>query len=291
MNVKTLLGCLSIFASAFFFYLATVIIKWSKVSGLTLDSAMFVIARFGFGFVTVVLVMALGKKKIRIRKKRLLVGRALGNASAVYCFFKAVDLTTVAQANILNMTYPLFIAVFSWIFLKAQRDWIAVLIVLTAFVGVWLILSPGTMSYDINSLWGLGSGIFAAFAIMYLNLARQVHDTHTTLFFMFGLGGAVIFCLFFNKMVIPTPGEMKYLFWCSAIAIAGQYLMTIGFKFVSAIEGGIISSTRILLAAILGPFLATDPAMTLSGWVGAFLIFSGNVYLTLRKARKKTNPL
>ena len=41
-----------------------------------------------------------------------------------------------------------------------------------------LILSPADMSFNTNSLWALASGISAAVAIMYLNLSRQVHDTH-----------------------------------------------------------------------------------------------------------------
>jgi drug/metabolite transporter (DMT)-like permease len=120
---------------------------------------------------------------------------------------------------------------------------------------------------------------------MYLNLSRQVHDTHTTLFFMFGVGTVIVFCLFYNQMRIPTIEELNYLFWCSAVAIAGQYLLTVGFKYVSALEGGIISSTRILLAAMLGPFIAMDPSLSLSGWIGAFLIFVANVYLAARKAK------
>ncbi|MCP4722244.1 MAG: EamA/RhaT family transporter, partial [Desulfobacteraceae bacterium] len=64
-----------------------------------------------------------------------------------------------------------------------------------------------------------------------------------------------------------------------------QYLLTIGFKYVTAIEGGIISSTRILLAAMLGPFIAMDSSLSLSGWIGAFLIFAANVYLATRKAK------
>jgi drug/metabolite transporter (DMT)-like permease len=52
------------------------------------------------------------------------------------------------------------------------------------------------------------------------------------------------------------------------------------------VEGGIISATRILLAALLGPFVAMEPFLTTSGWAGAFLIFSGNVYLTLRKTKR-----
>ena len=287
MDAKTILGCTAVFCSAFFFYLATVIIKWSQMAGLTIDPAMFALSRFAMGFAVVLFVTVICKKKIHVKKKRLLIGRAIGNTMAVYCFFKGVDLTSVAQANILNMTYPLFIAVFSWIFLKEQRDFIAIVIVLIAFVGITMILSPGKMSYNFNSLWGLASGISAAVAIMYLNLSRQVHDTHTTLFFMFGLGGIILCCLFFDKIVIPSPGEFKYLFWCSAIAIAGQYLLTVGFKYVTAIEGSIISSTRILLAALLGPVIVMDPALSTVGWIGAILIFGGNVCLTLRKAKKR----
>ena len=285
MDTKTTLGCLAVFASAFCFYLATVIIKWSSMAGLKIDSSLFTFARFIVGFATVLLSMGIFKQKIKVVKKRFLVGRALGNCLAVYCFFKGVELTSVAQANILNMTYPLFIAIFSWILFKAQRDPVAIFIVTIAFAGVWLILAPGKMAFDYNCLWGIGSGVSAAVAIMYLNVSRQIHDTHTTLFFMFGVGTVIVFCFFYNQMRIPTIEELNYLFWCSAIAIAGQYLLTIGFKYISALEGGIISSTRILLAAMLGPFIAMDPSLSRSGWIGAFLIFAANVYLAARKAK------
>ncbi len=287
-DLTVLLGCLCVFGSAFFFYLSTVIIKWAQVKGLAIDPAFFVFSRFTLGFVTVLTLMAVRQKKIRVVKKRYLVGRTVGNCVAVYCFFRGVGLTSVAQANILNMTYPLFIAIFSWIFLKEQRDLVAIIIVALAFAGVWLILAPGEMQFHANSLWGLASGIAAAIAIMYLNLSRRVHDTETTLFFLFGLGSMLIFIFFFDKIHLPRVSELNYLFLCSFSAIAGQYLITIGFKYVTAIEGGIISSTRILLAAVLGPVIAMDTPLSFSGWTGAFLIFAGNVYLTMRKARTQT---
>ena len=288
MDTRTTLGCLAVFGSAFFFYLATVIIKWSAMAGLAIPSSMFTIARFAFGFATVLVVMAFQRQKLKIVRKRYLIGRAVGNAIAVFCFFKAVETTSVAQANILNMTYPLFIALFSWFILKEARDKTAVGIVIIAFAGVWLILSPKDLGFDLNCLWGLASGLSAAAAILYLNLSRKVHDTQTTLFFMFGIGGLVTSCLFFHQIRMPTLDEFTYLFWCSAIAIAGQYLITVGFKYVTAIEGGIISSTRILLAAVLGPFIAMDPNLSWSGWLGALLLFTGNVVLTVRKARTKS---
>ena len=285
-DLKVILGWFCVFGSAFFFYLATIIVKYSSINGIDIDPAFFVFSRFLIGFITVLIVMMVTRKKIKIIKKRYLIGRTVFNCIAVYCFFMGVDLTSVSQANILNMTYPLFIAVFSWIFLKEQRDGFAVLMVILAFVGVWLILAPATsdnMGFDMNSLWALASGVTAAIAIIYLNLSRQVHDTQTILFVMFGLGTVIMYIAFMDKIHWPQSIQLPYLFFCSLFAIIGQYLLTIGFKYVTAVEGGIISSTRILLAALLGPFVVMDPYLSLSGWVGALLIFSGNVYLTMRK--------
>ena len=237
--------------------------------------------------------MAVKKKKIQIKKKRYLIGRTLSNCIAVYCFFKGVELTSVSQANILNMTYPIFIAIFSWFFLKKQRDIMVIMIVALAFAGVWLILTPipnpilnsEETSFHLNSLWALASGFAAAVSIICLNLSRQEHDIETILFFVFGLGSIILLIGFFNKMAMPQVNELKYIISCSFLSIIGQYLLTMGFKYVTAIEGGIISSTRILLAAILGPVIAMDPVLSLSGWLGVFLIFSANVYLTMRKAK------
>lgn len=285
MNFKAAVGCASVFFSAFGFYLSTVIIKRAGAVGLDISASLFVFFRFALGFFVVVSTMAVRRQKIKIKKKRYLIGRALGNLAAVFFFYKGVELTSVAQANILNMTYPLFIAIFSWLFFKEQRDPVALGVVLVAFAGIWLILAPGKINFDFNSLWGLASGVSASFAIISLNLSRQHHDTQTILFFMFGIGLVLIFVAFYSHMRIPNSVEVKYLFWCSFFSIIAQYLLTIGFKYVTALEGGIISSTRILLAAVLGPFIAMDPVLSVAGWAGAFLIFIGNVVLTIRRAR------
>lgn len=281
---RSLAGCMAVFASAFCFYMSTVAIQWSR-SQVTIDASYFVFARFLLGFIVVCTVIKMRHRRLKPVNHHLLIGRTLANCAAVYCFFKAVTVTTVAQANILNMTYPLFIAIFTWIFLKKQRDVISVVMVLIAFAGVWLVLSPGGFGLNLNHLWGLMSGLTAAAAIIYLNLSRQSHDTHTILFYMFGLGAVIIYLLFYQHIFFPGTIEFYYLALCAVTGIAGQYLLTLGFRYVTAVEGGIISSTRILLAALLGPLLVAEPALTLAGWTGALLIFSANVVLAARKTK------
>jgi drug/metabolite transporter (DMT)-like permease len=124
-------------------------------------------------------------------------------------------------------------------------------------------------------------------AIPYLNVSRQYHDTNTILFFMFGLGALVIFAIFHENFFWPNSQEFYYLGLCAATGVAGQFLITIGFRYVAAVDGSIISSMRILLAALLGPFVAGDPALNSTGWVGALLLFGANAVLAVRRSRQE----
>lgn len=277
-----LFGWLAVFGSAFFFYLATLIIRWAGYYA-DIESAYFVFARFVLGFIVVSISMLIARQRLQPRKYHYLIGRTVANTIAVFCFYKAVAVGSVAEANILNMTYPLFVALFSWFFLREQRDVINLFIVAVAFLGIWMVLSPGGVTVRLQSLWGLSSGITAAAAIIYLNISRRHHDSQTILFFMFGLGGLLILLFFHSSLFWPNSTELLILLACSIAGVAGQYLLTYGFLYVTAVEGSVISSSRILMAALLGPFLIAEPSLTLYGWAGALLVFTANAALAFRK--------
>ena len=279
-----LIGCFLVFCAAALFYFSTATIRWAA-QHVSLDPAFFVFVRFVTGFVLVNLILLVKRQSLRAKRYDLLAGRAVANAIAVYCFYTAVSKTTLAEANILNMTYPVFVALFSWIFLKRQRDAVMTIGALAAFVGIWLVLARGPLSLGWNHLWGLTSGVCAAWAIIFLNLSRRYHDTNTVLFYLFGLGAILTYAAFPSAIFWPSRSEVYYLALCSGFAIAGQYCITFGYRYVTAVEGGVISSSRILLAAILGPFIAADPVLLLKGWIGAAIIMGVNILLAVRKAR------
>lgn len=278
---QRLWGGLAVLGSALCFYLATAIIHWGRDS-VQIHAAMYTFARFVFGFLVVSTSMLVGGRRPRCNHAHYILGRMLTNTIAVYCFYKAVDVGSVAEANILNMTYPLFVALFSWFTLRNQRDAFALVIVGLASLGIWLILAPGMTTLHLNNFWGLLSGIFAAFAIIYLNLSRQYNDAQSILWYMFGLGGVLMLPMVYRDLTLPNPRECLFLFSCSVAGIAGQYLLTYGFLYVTAVEGAVISSSRILIAALLGPLLVADPPLGLSGLLGALIIFAADVVLALR---------
>lgn len=280
---KELYGSLVILASAFCFYLATVVVRWAILKNVGLNSQFLVFARFLIGFLIVGSILLIKRKIPRPRQYRFLLGRTAFSLLAVVFFYKAVEVTTVAEANILNMTYPVFIAIISWIVFREQRDIIAFGMTIVAFCGILLVLVPGELRIASQSLWGLASGITAAFAVIFLNLARQKNDTDTVLCTVFGLGTILLYIVFRKHVYIPNFLQLTYLLSSSITGIIGQYLLTLGFRYVSPIKGGILSSLRILLAAFLGPYFTADPALTAYGWIGAVLILWANMYFITRK--------
>ena len=281
---QRLFGWLALFGSAICFYLATLIINWGQPY-VRLDAAYYVQARFLLGFIFVLCTLIFEKKIPRSHGAHALIGRAITNTAAVLFFYKAVEVSTVASANILNMTYPIFVAILSWFFLRTQRDIASIFIVALSTFGIWLILRPGLVISGRNDTWGLLSGISAGFSMIYLAKCRQRHDSSTILFYVFGLGMLFMAPFLWRSLFLPNATEIFFLVVCSIAGVVGQYLLTYGFLYVSAVEGSVISSSRILIAAFLGSFLASDPSLTLSGWVGALLIFAANIALAVHKPR------
>ncbi|MDX9835675.1 MAG: DMT family transporter [Desulfobulbus sp.] len=277
-----LLGWLAVFGSALFFYLATAIISWGQPH-VAITAPFYVFARFLLGFVIVSLGMGLRRQRPVCTQLHYIIGRTVTNAVAVYCFYRAVEVSSVVSANILNMTYPLFVALASWFLLRDQRDRFALLVVAAAMVGVWLILDPTHIHGGWHNLWGLASGLTAGSSIIYLNLSRQHHDSQSILFFMFGPGALLMLSFFHEALFWPNAVEWGFLLACSISGILGQYCLTYGFLYVTAVEGAVVSSSRILMAALLGPLLVADPPLTLVGWTGALIIFAANITLALRR--------
>ena len=281
-SMLRLVGGWAVFVSAFCFYLSTVVIRWAQAE-VSIAPPFFVFARFLLGSVVVCAIMAYRRQLPRPRSYHLLLGRTVFNCVAVYCFYMAVEFTSVAEANILNMTYPVFVALISWVLLREQHDPVALVMVAVAFAGIWLILAPGKLDLKTANLWGLASGLSASMSMTYLNVSRQVHDTNTVLFFMFGLGALLMFAGFHGDFFWPDSRQLYYLGLCSAFGVAGQFLLTLGFRYVTAVDGSIISSMRILLAALLGPFVVGELPLNATGWVGALLLFSANAVLAVRR--------
>jgi len=117
------LGRLMVFLSAFLFYFTTVIVRWGS-EATDLSIANFVFARFLGGFIGIVPVVFFlrGLNGLRGRKFHFLIGRAVFNLLAVLSLYKCIETRTLAEGNILNLSYCVIVPLLSLLIYRPNRE-------------------------------------------------------------------------------------------------------------------------------------------------------------------------
>jgi len=270
-----------IFISALFFALSTLLAKFAQQGGAT--SSMITFLRFAIGLAILLIYMGLIRTKIEPRNPIVLVLRGVFNLLAVFLFYYAIKFTTITNANLLNMTYPVFVAFLSPILLREHlsgKEW---LILGMACIGIYLIINPNFHHINIGDFIGLGAGFAAALAIIMLCFARQSNHTVTVLLFMLGIGTLLSWPAVLTEDISKYTSETWwYLLACGVTGVIGQFAITTGFKYLSAVAGSITGMSRVIIAAVLGLlFLGEIPTWHVV--VGSAILFAAITWLALQK--------
>lgn len=150
-----------------------------------------VFLRFAFGLLLMVpMVMKTGVATLVTRRLPLFGVRGVLSAAEMCLWFMAVLYLPLAEATTLNFTVPLFGTILAALVLRETvriHRWLAVVI---GFVGVGLIIQPGTDAMQPASLFPIAAAMCMACAGM---ITKQLVSTESTT------------SLLFYLMVITTP--------------------------------------------------------------------------------------
>lgn len=201
-----------------------------------------------------------GRKLFKIERKdlpQLLVFGIFGVAFQRIAYFYTVDLTTATIAAILFYTYPVFVTIYSSLFLKEKVTASTVLAVILAFTGVALVVRAYEISWLSTNLSGLVFGMLTSilFAIYFLT-TRKLRNTYTNwtlLLYGDGIGAlALTPVLCFS---IPELTGYPQQLWLLVFIIAwfpsliGYLLFSYALKHVESSKGSTLSVIEPLAAA------------------------------------------
>lgn len=279
-NIKQIYrGIVFILLSEFCFTVSTIFSK--LLTNETRISAMEVtFARFFLGFLMVSLAVCKSGASLVPHKLSLLIWRGVLNTAAVILFFLASQYTTITNTHMLNMTYPFFIFLFSPLFFKTEKmsAWMY-LILAVALCGIWLVINPRWDSVNKGDLFGLMSGIVAAFAVITLNLARKNDSTQVILFYLMSIGTIVNGLVMLPVFVWPRGGQWLLISASAFAGVLGQVCITYGYKYITARAGSLVSTSRILYAVLLGTLIFNE-RMTLRVAAGGAAILMAIAFVT-----------
>jgi len=268
-------GILFLLIAELFFALGTVIVK-IITSDTNITGVELAFLRFLTGFVIIGSYVSLNRKNIKPVKPFFVYMRGFFNALSVIFFFMGVQYSNVSKANLLNMTYPVFVLMLSPLINEEKTKHSIILYLTIIMAGIYLIVIPGhsvSGFSDINKgdIFALLSGITAGFGISFLREARKSNSIHVILFYLMGAGTIISGIFTANSFVIPNGIYLLYILIMAVISFIGQLLITVGYKYIDAAPGSLVSSSRIVFAIILGVTIFSDP-VTLRIIIGSLMI-------------------
>jgi drug/metabolite transporter (DMT)-like permease len=278
----SLRAALLMLGSTIFFGLMTVAIKLAAQTLHTFEIAFF---RNFFGLMAALpLLLRHGPRLLSTTQwPRYLFRCAIGIASMLAGFW-AIGHLPLAQAVALSYSTPIFVTIAAVIFLHEQvraRRWAAVAL---GFVGVLIIVRPGTAAFSAGTLVALIAAVLGGIVSIQIKLLSRTEPADrivliTTLFW-------VPMSLLPALTVWEWPQGIVWL-WVIAAGVmgtSGHMLWTRALKLgdVSALTP--ISFMQLPLVAIAGWWLFQEP---LDRWtvIGAGVIFAANAYIAHRESK------
>jgi len=206
----------------------------------------------------------------------------------------------LGEAVTYNATFPLFIALFAFLFLKERVNKIVVVAIVLGFTGIVLIAQPQGMTMDRYMLLGLFSGMATALSYTSVRELRQFYDLRMIMlsFIVVGTVLPLIFMIItpylnlsdewdwiFSSFKMPHGIEWIYLLAMGIFATLSQWFITKAYELTKAGIVGVISYINILFSLIIGIALGDDIPNMLT-FLGIGLVISSGVMVVLSKSKK-----
>lgn len=265
-------GILLLALSELCFASATVFVKLAS-SGTNIPAIEVTFFRFFLGFFIAGFVMLRTKASFKPVKTKLVIWRAVLNTLAVILFFLSIKYTSLTNANMLNMTSPVFIFLFTPFITKEKIKPSQIFYLFITMLGIYFIINPNFLEINIGDWFGLLSGIVSALAVMTLRMARNYDSTTLILFYLMAIGTFINCILLIPVFVSPSHKELIFIIASAILGFGGQVFITSGYKYVEAAKGSLISSTRIIYAIVFGVLVFSEK-ITLMWIVGSILIIA-----------------
>ena len=243
-----------------------------------------------------------GLKALKTSNWRLLIIRGLILMTSYTTYYMAFPALPLAEAVALFFTSPIFVTLLAWMFLKEKITPLAWVAVVAGFVGVLIILQPGSGLFKPAALLSLFSA--AAYALSMI-LARKYGARDSTTVMAFYVN-AVYLCaasliagivamlgvepignpsidFLVRPWALPDAKDMVLMGLCGVIAAVGMTLLTHAYRMGNANLVTVFEYTGMFWVPLWGYLLFAEvPNMTtMIGTV--IIIFSG--ILAVRAAR------
>ena len=274
-------AALLMLASTLFFGLMAITIRYASRSLPTFEIAFW---RNTFGLMALLPVLLRSGASLRTQQlPKYLLRSAIGIGSML-CSFWAIGHLPLSQAISLSYSTPLFVTIAAVIWLGEvvrRRRWTAVLL---GFIGVLVIVRPGTSGFSHGSLVALAAAVLSAVVAIQIKQLSRVDAADTIVFYTYAFWVPLSLVPALFVWVWPQPEAWGWLVLTGLFGTGGQLLWTRALRLgdVSALTP--ISFMQLPVVSLAG-YLLFDESIDRYTVAGALIIFAANAYIAHREAQ------
>lgn len=280
-NVK---GALILMVAAFGFALMAALIKLAG-SRLPVTQILFV-RQIGMVVMLLPVLVRHFPDVVNTQRLDLQLTRVVFALIAMLCGFTAIIHLPLAEATALGFAKSFFVTIFAVIVLKETVGvyrWSAVAI---GFIGVLIMLRPGSDSFSLYGLMAVIGAGSAGFVMVVIRLLSRTDSPNTILMFQ-AVGVAIVMVVPATLYwVPPTPREWGILAAIGFVSYFAQMANIYAYKYGEASVLASLDYVRLIYATLFG-WLLFSQLPGVATWVGAGIIVFASIYTVRRESRRK----
>ena len=262
---------------------------FAKLLGETYSSLQVSWAR-AFGHVLFMLVTFVPRFGVRMLRTHRL-GKHLLRSSCLFIsnlsYFFAIGFIPLGKAASINMTGPLIVAALAWPMLQERTNLGRVIAVLIGFVGVLVIIRPGTEVFHWAALIIIFSALMNGF---YQMLTRKIADTEAaeTSAIYSSIVGAFGMLLVLPFVWQAPSGIGDIAMFCSlgALGAISHYFVALALGFAPANIVTPFQYVQLVGSVLVGYLFFGDLPDALT-WLGAAIVIGSGLYVGWTQTRRR----
>ena len=225
----------------------------------------------------------------RSKQPRLQIGRGLGLVSSTLFFNLALKALPLAEATALAFASPLFVTLLSVLALHERVDRTRWLIVVAGFIGVLIVMRPGSSAFHPAALLPVVGACSWAIGVTLSRKSIARDGVATTMAYSCAVGLVLLSILVLPVFALPSPADFALLILMSATWSAAQWLNLSAFHRAEASLLAPFSYTQLFWATLLGYLFFAHIPDTWS-FLGIAIIMGSGTIAAARSRRPVNRP-
>ena len=238
--------------------------------------------------ISLVLVVFFGWQTLKTKKPIGHLIRAFSSVACVVFYFFGLKYLMLSENVAIVHSAPILATLLAIPILGEKLGLHRIVAVVLGFIGVLIIVKPGSDLFKIESLFPLAAAFFMAVSYLATRFLMST-ESSVSIIFYYSFALLITSLIFFpNHFVIPSLFNLVPLMALGVMGSLGHYFMSQAAKSAEVVVITPFEYTSFIFLGVMGYFFYNEIPDT-SVFVGMLLIVLSGIYIVYREQQKKKN--